>query len=748
MNQNRLLSSYWTKEVIKASGTKMQDVSIVAIFHCEGIYAHWMLTEFENARQHAHENNIKVQLVCVLDNPDEDTKNIVTNHKAIQDQDIIVCVSTGDLGTNRNIGIELAQGEFIGIANADNYMGQLWITNAYSLAKKYGASVAIHPEYEFLFGEKHILAQGVDQRFFDIPLAGLVCNNFWGGQVFAHSAIFKSTPYQSTRSEITGYGFTDWHWSLEIISKGVVHISAEGTALYKRKKKTSLLKREADCNAIVRNSHFFQNPELWDVGFDLSPELFGLSHKVVPHSSGIDIKRRKIRFAGRYNRLAIFKKFLKIFRPLDTFPSWMIEDLKFIATLEANLFPSEKFLKRFRSPELPIISWKAGNTLKKIWLDLSKKKFDVVVLAPWIKTGGSDKGVLQYLDYYQEKFKSVLLLTTRVETSNRLDRIPQGVTYCEIGQDLQVLSRDEQCLILARLLLLLQPKLIQNINSEVGWLTYQRHGKALHAESMVLIASLFAEGINAIGQRWGLDVDYLPHCRETLDALVVDSIANAHKYSEDYVVSPKKIYPIHFYVADRSAVRSPPKTKTIVEGDTQKRYILWAGRICRSKRPDLLLEIVKLFPDVLFDVFGPIESESRDFAKKLQGEKNVKMHGEYSNPHVIMRSKPYAAMLYTTASDGMPNVILEAAIEKLPIIAPPYIGGIRDIINEDTGYCVGGDDVKSYAQALRQALDTPELAQQKAERAFDLLATDFSRAKFNAGMTKVMIDFNLDRHFS
>lgn len=432
--------------------------------------------------------------------------------------------------------------------------------------------------------------------------------------------------------------------------------------------------------------------------------------------------------------------------PADAFPAWMVEDLKAISLLEADLFPSDEFFSRFHSWSAPIDST-PGDILKKIWLNLSKRKFDVVVLAPWIRTGGADKGIIQHLHYYQSKFKSVLLLTTYPGPSNRIDRIPQGVTCCEIGEDLQLLSSNEQCLILARLILLLQPKLIHNINSDLGWMTYQRHGKAFRTESIRLISSIFSDEVTPSGQRFGYGINYLPTCRKILDGLVFDSKENADRYSDCYGIDTNKVYPIHFYVDADDAIAEPSQPSvTMVEG-SKNQHVLWASRICSQKRPDLLFEIVQLFPNVMFEVFGPIEAESSQWALKLQKQKNVKMFGEYSNLHKVIRAKPYTALLYTTAFDGVPNVLLEAIMEKLPVIAPPHIGGLGDIINEETGWCVEGRDAESYASALRQALGNPELSYQKAESAFKLLETDFSKVRFNDGMTEMMTDLNLKDYF-
>ena len=66
------------------------DVSVIITFHREGLLAKWMLDGFVAVRDHAEENGIGVQFVCVLDRPDRDTREIVCNHEIILDCDSIL----------------------------------------------------------------------------------------------------------------------------------------------------------------------------------------------------------------------------------------------------------------------------------------------------------------------------------------------------------------------------------------------------------------------------------------------------------------------------------------------------------------------------------------------------------------------------------------------------------------------------------------------------------------------------------
>jgi glycosyltransferase involved in cell wall biosynthesis len=79
----------------------------------------------------------------------------------------------------------------------------------------------------------------------------------------------------------------------------------------------------------------------------------------------------------------------------------------------------------------------------------------------------------------------------------------------------------------------------------------------------------------------------------------------------------------------------------------------------------------------------------------------VSLHGGYDDFARIVR-QDHSAFVYTSAWDGLPNVLLEAASANLPIVAPD-IGGIRDLIPMQR-LIRPVDDVGQYAHAIR-ALD-------------------------------------------
>ena len=72
-----------------------------------------------------------------------------------------------------------------------------------------------------------------------------------------------------------------------------------------------------------------------------------------------------------------------------------------------------------------------------------------------------------------------------------------------------------------------------------------------------------------------------------------------------------------------------------------------------------------------------------------------------------MQPNGYDALLYTSAFDGLPNVILEAMGWGLPVIAPD-VGGVSEAVRDgETGYLVSnhGDDgqlIDAYVAAIQR----------------------------------------------
>jgi len=252
-----------------SSAHQAVDVSLVVTFHREGLLASWTLRGLHKAREVARREGLTVQCIATLDRPDADTRELVCERFDWGPDDWVLQVDAGDPGTSRNVGVLFAQGQSIGVSDGDDFCSPGWIVAAHREVQTHGSTVVVHPQYIVSFEKQHVLTRQIDQRKDDFPLAACAVTNPWGSMAFAHALIFKTTPYQPTRAKETGFGYDDWHWNLEVLSKGVLHICAERTAHYYRRRIGSVLQQETQHRALLRPSAFFQNLQAWSKGFAL-----------------------------------------------------------------------------------------------------------------------------------------------------------------------------------------------------------------------------------------------------------------------------------------------------------------------------------------------------------------------------------------------------------------------------------------------------------------------------------------------
>ena len=160
------------------------------------------------------------------------------------------------------------------------------------------------------------------------------------------------------------------------------------------------------------------------------------------------------------------------------------------------------------------------------------------------------------------------------------------------------------------------------------------------------------------------------------------------------------------------------------------RKVLWAGRLDRQKRPDLLLAVAKALPDVEFHVYGDAVLDYKTgVVGSLQKLKNVRMLGSFDG----VESLPFAdfpVFLYTSQWDGTPTMVIAAALACIPIVAS-CVGGVGDIVTEARGYPVADiENVALYVARINEALDNQMNAEAKAAAAREYVKCEHSDAAF------------------
>jgi glycosyltransferase involved in cell wall biosynthesis len=163
--------------------------------------------------------------------------------------------------------------------------------------------------------------------------------------------------------------------------------------------------------------------------------------------------------------------------------------------------------------------------------------------------------------------------------------------------------------------------------------------------------------------------------------------------------------------------------------------VLWASRVSRLKFPELLPRIARLVPECDIHAFGSREIGYRfpavknlllpdyDLGDRLQKASNLYWRGPYKK-FSDLPLQAASAFVYTSISDGLPNVLLEAGAHGIPIIAPTEVGGIGELINEETGWPVENQyNAAEYADRLREVIASPPEAARRAKALLELIDT-------------------------
>lgn len=347
-----------------------------------------------------------------------------------------------------------------------------------------------------------------------------------------------------------------------------------------------------------------------------------------------------------------------------------------------------------------------------------------VILVPWLKRGGADLVAIAHANALARLGAKVLVVATLAEDSPWAERLEAGVTFLEFGKRTKHLSEYDRLLVLCRMLVQSSAKVVHVINSNLGWQALSTFGKAV-ANSRNVFASLYCDdGITPDGRRKGFAHDHLPKAAPHLKGIIFDNPVYASEIAGIYGIPRDRLH-VAWAPTERRA-----DVSTLKDGP-----ILWASRIDTQKRLDLLVRIAKVAPDLRFEVHGGSVLERDESAlKELRSLANVDMKGPFDGFHSITGSGRHSAYLYTSSWDGLPNVLLEAGMSGLPIVASG-VGGIGALLSDETGWIVKeSGNPQAYVDALREALADDGMRAASMRR---LVLARHTNAEFERMLTQI-----------
>lgn len=682
-------------------------LSVIVNGHNEGaLYLVSVRSVFAALRTLRNHRPIPAEIVLVGDALDAATERVFDAIELPADlRDVTLAsvkVAHRDLGLARNSGVARARGQWVAFLDGDDLMCESWLWRALAEAERHPPQAVLHAELFCGFQDEYFIRtqnESDDPGFDPFVLASdwQFCND-----LLARRETFVALPFASS-DHASGFGAEDWHRSCESIARGYVHRRVPETVYFYRRRR-HLVSLGDRPNIIYKRTSLFDSAELRE-----------RSRAVARRAAADPGRRRQLTAYAIARRVRYFvpawiqgllmtwveRRFGK---PSDGLPpEWMMAEAHRAAKLESLLFPDayRDCLHIFPNPRAPV-----GQALAEMLAQL-QPSYDVVIACPWLKHGGADRMTLAYAEALAADRRVLILTTASADNPLASQRDPR-VDHLAVMADerFRAMNEESASLLFTRLLLQLSPAALWIVNSDIAGRALQRYGRQMSSVTRIL-ASVFGPSLTRDGLRLGFGYTEPRRHASLVAKVLTDNEAVIRSLVGEFGLEPELFRKLPSPVPE-SLFRAPAPPRPV--GAPVR--VLWAGRLDYDKRTDLLAAIVVAAPDGFeFHAHGDETiADAREWPARIKASPRVTYHGRYARFEDIPAS--YDVLLYTTHSDGMPNVLLEAAARALPVIAPD-VGGIGELLDRDSPFFVR--DKESVPQFLDALAAFAKLA--PAERA-------------------------------
>ncbi len=153
--------------------------------------------------------------------------------------------------------------------------------------------------------------------------------------------------------------------------------------------------------------------------------------------------------------------------------------------------------------------------------------------------------------------------------------------------------------------------------------------------------------------------------------------------------------------------------------ESQKLRVGWLGRLTQIKRPDRVIELANMFPDIHFFMGGDGE-----LMRSLQDVCPSNMYLEGWVEANEFWSRIDIALL-TSDNEAMPISLIEAGMLGLPAVTT-NVGSTSEVVTNGESGLVVGTDTSDLADALGKLIQSPELRAKYGENARTFTTSSFS----------------------
>lgn len=690
------------------------DVSVIVSIHNDAKYLARTIWSFAEAANFASLQGISTELVLVLDNHHSTVSPALElcDYSAFANVQTIT-VSVASLGPCRQAGIDVAQGKYVALSDADDLISYNMISEMFRQAESHGGKIVIFPDWLVAFGGQHHL-----YKMF--PLNQVSELSLFDHHPFiSRSFLARDHAREIRLANVPAsgqYAYEDWHHNTNLAANGFELTVCPNTVFFYRKKGVSLLNAvNASSSKVIPFSDYF------------APEKFlKLCSSAKQHYRSV-IEGAKVSSEVLYSSFVsstILLEFCSSANFID--PAVDIRHLN-----PANTFANRK-------DDLT-----AGSAYYQVCERLAGKTFSDVFILPFFTMGGAEKVILNVIEDILSVDPTREILFVFGMKSNAYqwtDKLPKQVTICDLSNFFSVSLEETVDLITLRVIQAFAPDARLYIKSSpFAYRFWGRYGKLLTEHKSTLLR--FCDGsfeMQSMPFTVGFDFNFISEYGDTFSLLLSD---NRYINDADRARLP--------FLSGSQDVLYSVSTPSTTEDELDDRYdqlhdrIVWASRFDHQKRPELLPlfaeALEREFPSVAMEVWGAAVLGS-DNISELTAHKNIELKGTYSSFEEI----PYRRsdlFLYTSRFDGIPTVLLSALSAGMPIVAP-RLGGIPEIVKDGhTGVLVDPylpDDelITAYIEAVRLIRSDAEARRNMGKSALRLISEQHSPQKHLDIVTK------------
>lgn len=352
------------------------------------------------------------------------------------------------------------------------------------------------------------------------------------------------------------------------------------------------------------------------------------------------------------------------------------------------------------------------------------------VFAPWLSLGGADAYCCTAANILLERGR-VTIYTTEQDWRDGVARLKAGVKLVDLSAMFKGHSEEDIEFALAMAIEAVDPGLILNFNSRRLWSTLSKFHHRL-GRGRGVGAMFFCDDYDAAGKLHSYLRNHAGVVARGKIAAIGDSGPYFDSVCQAIGIPQNRRVPMHF-----------PPLATVRSARTKQTYertgrVMWSGRFDTQKRIDIATSLASMAPHIEFHVYGfPMLDSDETLVAALNAQPNVVNFGKYDSFGEIDIDQ-YDALVITTQWEGCPNVVLEAGLRGLSVVAPD-VGGIGEALGGGRGFLSTStfDDVDALAEQLLLCCADREGAKQRAMALRDYVNATHTDADVLAGIRKI-----------